>query len=354
MKLKKWFSFPYLTILFTVALVLLIGCCGFLYLWRLQQADQRYPDRIAATSEQFDEIWQISCYIQNFYRNFLTVSEEVIWIGDYLPSEDYSGSLLVAADLSTGTQNWQVPTQISGRFAHNSSYVYGGTSRGIIVAHDIYTGEIVWQTNLPIGKSVYQIAATESNVFVNMVPASFYVLDATTGIIQSSRPAEEASPIFFIEDNVMYWQPLPLYLQALDTQTNRVLWQTELTNPFDEAPVFTDGLIYVRLRTGYLVVLESSTGTILWSTPRTEEDRLASHVAVSNGVVYFLTDEAHLKAIDAYTGTLLGKIKIGSSLLELPEHDYFNLPFEVATSDDKVVVYFGDTQQLFAFRFVRN
>ena len=353
---QKRFYFSVFAIGLTIAFILLIGASGVLYLYLQTQQKNLSEPRVVETSQQFETLWEISCYIKNADRNLIATNEAAIWIGDNVPraAKDLSASLLTSVSLSTGTPNWQAPNQISGRFAHNSSYVYGGNSTGEIIAYEISTGEIVWQTELPVGKSVYQIAATEISVFVNMVPASFYRLDAATGTIQSTRPAEEASPIFFMDDNVMYWQPLPLYLQALDTQASRVLWQAELINPFDEAPVFANGLILVRLRTGYLYVLESSTGTVVWSTPHTEEDKLASHVAVSNGVVYFLSKDAHLRALDVYTGTLLGEVKIGSSLLELPEHDYFNFPFEVAASNDRILVYFGDTQQLFGFHFVRH
>lgn len=98
---------------------------------------------------------------------------------------------------------------------------------------------------------------------------------------------------------------------------------------------------------GRLFGIDSRAGTLLWQT----DDSSYGNVAVSNGVAYFLTVKAELKAVDVQTGKTLATVTFKPTTSQ--EKLEFGRVYSVAVSDDIVVVYLGDSWQLFAFRFSR-
>lgn len=109
-------------------------------------------------------------------------------------------------------------------------------------------------------------------------------------------------------------------------------------------PVFKDGIFIVRAG-AKLSAIDVITGEIIWEYDKTN---VIGNIAIGEeGIVYFLTEFA-LLAVDFYTGQVLGNITFASeSVLGQSPNTY-----SITASNDIIVAYFGDSRQLFAFRFL--
>jgi outer membrane protein assembly factor BamB len=139
-------------------------------------------------------------------------------------------------------------------------------------------------------------------------------------------------------------------LTVEDTEGNRI-WQIPLNDPFSMKLVFTKELILVRTLQGagpygQLYVLDRQTGSILW---KTERGSILSNATVSNDIVYYLSVDGQLDAADINTGQILGTIDFTPEII-IPNGVYRY--HSVAADNGHVVVYLGDSQQLFAFNFL--
>ena len=96
--------------------------------------------------------------------------------------------------------------------------------------------------------------------------------------------------------------------------------------------------------------LDRATGKTIWQMSESGSNLLVSHVAISNDIVYVLTESSELQARSIHNGELLGSLSFQPSLAE-KNVNFSNNTFNLAASLDVVVVYFGHSKQLFAFRF---
>jgi outer membrane protein assembly factor BamB len=79
-----------------------------------------------------------------------------------------------------------------------------------------------------------------------------------------------------------------------------------------------------------------------------DANSVVSNLAMGDkAVVYFVTEEAHLVAVDGHTGQELGRVEFGTTATTDQSTAY-----DVTASQDFVLVYMGDGRKLFAFRFL--
>ncbi len=310
---------------------------------------------VTNNTSQFVELWKKSDIILTWERtasDLVAVNDRAFLI---VLTEDISTpsqySTLRSLDLETGQIEWEVRDKINDNVAYNSKYIFAGVGRKKVVAYDTITGVVVWETPLQ-SRSIAHMVATEYELHVEASPAQSYVIDTITGAVKNTTSSSEGSPVYFVDDNIAYWQPLPLYLRATNAKTKNTIWEVQFADPFVATPLFSGDHIFVRTRLGRLYVLDRSSGAILWKIDDLHADFLASNITVSSNVVYFLTKDAHLQVRDVQTGHTLGTLIFEPSLFDLSDGDYANNTFNVAASSNIVLVYFGDSQQLFAFRFL--
>ena len=97
-----------------------------------------------------------------------------------------------------------------------------------------------------------------------------------------------------------------------------LLWRSDVTS---QSPrIVAEGIVFATSGPldRRLVALDDSTGKLLWR--RYEETGLVSSksLAVSNGIVYFGSEDTYLYAIDTLTGEQLWKYKTGNSVYSSP------------------------------------
>lgn len=102
-----------------------------------------------------------------------------------------------------------------------------------------------------------------------------------------------------------------------------------------------------------VIAYDSKTDSIVWQTDITGS---VSNFFVSNGVIYFLDQDAIFHAIDAQSGATLGYVQfepVNPSKAE-PIGNYGTTRYTVAADGNNVVLYFSETQQIFFFQFARD
>src|SRR5690606_2533005 len=128
----------------------------------------------------------------------------------------------------------------------------------------------------------------------------------------------------------------PNQLRAVEIE--KVLWQRE----FDQRVLFLPPVMSNRIivgRTGEMIGnvygLDSVSGDLLWES----DDVVYSNVIADRGIVYFLTEQAELKAVDAQTGQIIASVQFVPDTAQ--EHLTQSYVYSVAASNGIVVVYLG-------------
>lgn len=234
--------------------------------------------------------------------------------------------------------------------------MYTSIDRNGIAAFHPESGNKIWETQLSGVRGIDHVVATEKELFVSTAPDKFFVLDAITGRITVSSPiGDVGDSTFLIKDNVAYWQQWPLNLVATDLHSGEQNWTQSFEGGFEKTPVFAEGLVLVVTFGGQLFALHQPTGEIVWNTeiPNSlvHSERIVSNVTVVDEVVYYLTQDAQLRVVNMNTGELISTVEFTPSLFTL-QTDVNNYRYDIAADNDLVAVYFGDSDQLFVFRFL--
>ncbi len=146
---------------------------------------------------------------------------------------------------------------------------------------------------------------------------------------------EGSSPV--VSDGVVYVGGGYEYLYALDAQSGEEKWKSPWSAYWGLAfcPTFSEGVVYIgSYGGGYLSALDAASGQEMWRFQT--GDHIESSPAVSDGVVYFGSDDSHLYALEAVSGQLRWKFRAGDG------EGYHAVSSSPAISEG--VVYFGDTQ----------
>ncbi len=295
----------------------------------------------------------------------VVIDNMLIFIGEI--SNDDTPSVvadLVNANIETGMINWQT-LSAQGFIVADRNLVYvekapesfGGATG--IQAYDLRSGAEIWQTTFDykyaIGLNSLVLASDGINIETyHRGDGAFYVLNPNNGEITNFTSEEDS--IFAIENKTTYqWSRGNL------KASGEYRWQTRFDSPvYNEwdldAPVLTENLIIVK--SGYsnsspVDAVRKSDGTKVWNYSQL----VVSNVAVGGDVIYFLTDETKLLAVETQTGKILGSLQFTPSFAEKypptlsQNFDFLNTSIYIAANNDVVAVYFGDTNQVSVFRF---
>lgn len=281
---------------------------------------------------------------------------------------------LLEIDWLTGQvkTNYQVNARID-TIGGNDQFIYAGVNSSTrmvddnatagvaqVIAYEIGSGNQAWFRPIRGASRISSIHTFGNRVSVVSFVATgddrYQLLDADTGRVVYTN--DQDYPVFY-ENGTFYYlntdNSPPERLWAINIQTGNLLWEQMFSSrTFDYGTVHFHPLlereVIVGLTgygSGHLFGIDSRTGTLLWQT----DDSSYGNVAVSNGVAYFLTVKAELKAVDVQTGKTLATVIFKPTTPQ--EKLEFGRVYNVAVSDDIVVVYLGDSWQLFAFRFSR-
>lgn len=296
-----------------------------------------------------------------------TDGQDVFLLGSTSP---YRPETLVKLDGSTGEVMWgdktrffwlPPPNLLSGdgerifvgyegwqRLDPEEDKVLGA---GRVSAYDAETGGRLWTQTIAGAREIITMNVDGDLLSVNGSTSDrYYQLHRATGSVQQTEMKNSGvGYTLFTQDNRLYTRDTARSLRAADLDTKERLWGREF--PLDclyQPPYAAGEVMLVRTgdgrQSGLLYGLSLADGAVVWQYEL--ERTVVSNVAYSNGVAYFLNARAELVGVDAATGV----VREGVQFVPAALSDAANRSFQTAAAGDLVLVYFGDSRQLFAFR----
>jgi len=206
-----------------------------------------------------------------------------------------------------------------GPVIHGGTVFYS-TEAGYMVALDLLTGEVKWETLL--GMSSYIPSGPTvayGNVYVAFannwsgVP-TLYCLDEDTGIVIWSADAYNTGPYLYTSvvaaQGMVFWHDGWGYtLYANDAFTGEVLWTYVMDGDPCEGPAYWGGMVFLADYMGKVVAINAFTGVEIWSTY--VNSSFGAPLSISDGVLYLGDYGGNVYSLDALTGDVLWTTSLG-------------------------------------------
>jgi outer membrane protein assembly factor BamB len=94
--------------------------------------------------------------------------------------------------------------------------------------------------------------------------------------------------------------------------TPKPVWSYQTGGAIWGAPVISDGTVYFGSDDGNLYTVDAQNGSLIWKFPT--QGIVRSRPAIAGGLVYFASDDGYLDALEAQSGTQAWRTDIGNSL----------------------------------------
>jgi outer membrane protein assembly factor BamB len=300
-------------------------------------------DRDVVASPQFVPLWARSSLFMPPGEDIpLLMTDERVFL---IASTTRSSSLsLLGLDRSDGQTIWTQPTGVGAEIRQNSRHLFLA-EQGLVTAFNFYSGERIWRTRLPVPKMVHFVTTDDMNVNVDVAPTYFYVLDAATGEINQSATSSQSPSFFYSDHETLDFGVGLRSVWAEDKQSGKEIWRQTLNIDIVQLPLLSSNRLLVK--EGHLALVyafDTATGTLIWQS----QEKAASNIAVDNSILYYLTLNGQLMAVNAETGQLLATLDFTPNT---PLADPYERGYYVAAHNGMVAVYFGDSRELFLLHF---
>jgi outer membrane protein assembly factor BamB len=231
-------------------------------------------------------------------------------------------------DAATGKPAWKVtthrPVVACPRIA--DGIVYIGSSDSVFRALDLATGQGVWSHEGIEGFVETRPLVADGKVVFGAWDGRLYALDAKTGHLawtwQGDRPSLLYSPAacWPVAANGRVFIVAPdRRMTAIELATGREVWRTDRWAVRESLGLSEDGKrVYVRTTEDVIVAISSSAGSpeSVWETNAGFGYDINSAMLVEkDGVVFCGTKNGLLIALDAATGAVKWKHRVGVALL---------------------------------------
>ena len=199
--------------------------------------------------------------------------------------------------------NWFCPVIHAGT-------VFYSTRAGYMVALDLLTGDVKWETLLGVGVPPSGPTVAYGNVYVAFaknwsgVP-TLYCLDEDTGTVIWSADAYNTGPYLYASvvaaQGMVFWHDNEGdTLYANDAFTGTVLWTYVMDGMPCEGPAYWSGMVFLADSAGKVVAIDALTGEEVWSAYL--GSTVSAPLSMSHGVLYFGDYNGNVHALDALTG----------------------------------------------------
>lgn len=297
------------------------------------------------------ERWRWSDNVNNFSTSLTDVTlteDRVVAIG--LDSIQR----VIVFDVHTGDIMWQSEDIANIRsVTADEKRVYIGTIR-YVQAFDLETSQKLWrgaeQPSLKRGGLSVNLTEDKVEVYDTLEPM-VYILDVATGRIVDEIPKN----LFFRWDGVEYTIVYGNYLiDARDAQSNEKLWSYAFPGYIYGRPVFAKEIMLLNAR-GQIFGLEARTGAVVWQTTDTQttytHPQYITGVALQGQLAYALRYDAAIVGFNPKTGEPVGFVKMRPDRTLEDDQGDVKL-YAIATSNEFVAVYYGNSQELIVFERV--
>lgn len=342
--MKKSHTIILVSIVSAIVLIIVAGLWAFfLYIgWlliseeTLDESADKEKRTIVEIGEGFGLLWEmpdISTTSPTNHTNLTLLDGKLFMLTSPLIGDDPATLSLVAFDSNTGQIEWHDEGKFWGlEVHHNDQYLFVINDLGIS-AYDPNSGESVWYKKPFLSGGIRSIHMTDDKrAIVAWAPSTSYLIDPLTGLAnQTTEPRSSQS------------------YSAIQKQKEFV--------PIEDYSIFTEDKKFSISINDQLFAFDRDSGEYLWSTklPHSLDDldRIISNVTVDDGIVYYLTQDARLRAVDATTGILISYVEFTPDLSQLVQ-GLQNYRFDVAADDGIVSVNLGSSSQVFTFDFQRE
>jgi outer membrane protein assembly factor BamB/class 3 adenylate cyclase len=222
---------------------------------------------------------------------------------------DASGTL-AALDEEAGTELWSVGLGSTTRSspALVDGLVVAASDAGTLVGVGLTDGIIRWQKSLGGGAISASLLVADGGLYVGSESGSLYKVDSKTG--EQVWSVNVGGPITrgpAYADGVIYVGATGGRFSAIDVSTHGERWRVELGPGQVGTPTVGDGRVYVgrgllaTVPPHDLVALDVRDGSVPWSFASPTGQQVYAG-GLANGVVYGVSEDGNLYALDAATG----------------------------------------------------
>ena len=228
-----------------------------------------------------------------------------------------------ALDPSNGDTVWSTDLEkdSTARLAGGISAAYGkvyiGSENGFVTALNAETGKVEWRAD--VDGEVLTPVATDSNlVFVHTSRGMLIALNQTTGKEKWSVSTDvptltmrgDSAPV--AESGAVFWGTANGRLAAALIAQGQLAWQIPIGSPqgateidrlvdVDASPLILGNMLYTVGIHGNLTAIDLSSGKAAWKRKYSS----ANDLATDGSRIFLVTDQDHVVAVDARSGTRL-------------------------------------------------
>ncbi len=239
-------------------------------------------------------------------------------------------------DANTGQLKWKQPVTLTDTFAIGEGRLYVGTYH--VSAYDLKDGKLVWsmEQELPSHTGIH-VHYDAGKVYV-MVGLRAYVLDAQDGRTLNSFDYA-GSALELVTEETIFGMSMS-DASATDAKTGALLWKKSLLPYTDYVwPAVIHGVLYLITWDGRLLALNAKTGELVWESKQVK--KAFSNIVEFNNQGYVISEDGRLHAFDLMTGEEVGVLDSGTPILLGPGGYRFAPSLVVA---DKTLAFtFGDS-----------
>ncbi len=257
-------------------------------------------------------IWEkkLSGEIENNYTflNMFKFGENI-----YVPSNNKKIHI-VSAELGNLNESIDVELDIFSGIVADENLIYFGSKQDTVTAVESSSKNVLWQRVM--SSEVMSISRVENElIYVATNDSKVTAIDTNTGKfiwINSQIPAAlsirgSSTPI--IEDDKVYIGFEDGRIVSYNATNGDIIWQVQLPstrietvidrlNDIDGSMVLDNGVLYAISYQGSIAAIDSFNGQLLW----TQEASSINGLASNNNSIFYIDNDGIMKSVDKYTG----------------------------------------------------
>lgn len=257
-------------------------------------------------------IWEkkLSGEIENNYTflNMFKFGENI-----YVPSNNKKIHI-VSSELGNLNESIDVELDIFSGIVADENLIYFGSKQDTVTAVESSSKNVLWQRVM--SSEVMSISRVENElIYVTTNDSKVTAIDTNTGKfiwINSQIPAAlsirgSSTPI--IEDDKVYIGFEDGRIVSYNATNGDIIWQVQLPstrietvidrlNDIDGSMVLDNGVLYAISYQGSIAAIDSYNGQLLW----TQEASSINGLASNNNSIFYIDNDGIMKSVDKYTG----------------------------------------------------
>ena len=236
----------------------------------------------------------------------------------YFANEPKKG-IIKCVNLLNGKTIWnkKVKDALIGSIIVNNKLIIG-SSEGVLVARDLYSGDLIWSyrnkerfSSAPIQVDDRLYLATDKGTVLILNPD-----DGTETMKLELNSPIVNSPVY---SKYVYFTSVTGDIYAVDPHSNAVVWEKNIGFPIWTSPAIGNATVYLGHNGGEVMALDAENGDVKWRFKTTDVIR-ASVIAV-NDFIIAATMSGEVYTLNATDGSQISQRKLKGAVLTSPVSD---------------------------------